>query len=175
VGTKKQTTLSKRQQVEFDQQLKAHRHVLRHYIAGHVKSKHDIEGREQDTMLAAWQAYDDFKGDCTFTTWLCGIAKKQILLYYRQPKNSINCLSFDDDIAVSLITTENTCYYQQLLWEVEERIESLPEDYREVMIMYTIEGYTHPEIAQTLGITKRSARVRLLRARKMLARKFRTD
>ena len=48
------------------------------------------------------------------------------------------------------------------------RIRSLPEAYRETLIMRLVEGMTGPEIAERSGLTPESVRVNLCRGMKML-------
>ena len=51
---------------------------------------------------------------------------------------------------------------------VLDRIRSLPEAYRETLIMRLVEGMTGPEIAERTGLTPESVRVNLCRGMKML-------
>lgn len=51
-------------------------------------------------------------------------------------------------------------------------IQSLSEVYRMVFNMYAIEGYSHKEIANTLGITEGASKVQLSRARTVLKEKI---
>jgi len=53
--------------------------------------------------------------------------------------------------------------------ELADLIRKLPPGYQTVFNLYAIEGYTHVEIAQLLGITEVTSRSQYLRARKQLA------
>ena len=52
---------------------------------------------------------------------------------------------------------------------VSSAIESLPEGYRTVFVMHDVEGYTHEEIAASLGVKTASMKALLHRARRRLA------
>lgn len=52
---------------------------------------------------------------------------------------------------------------------VAERIKSLPDGYRTVLVMRLIEGYEYSEIAEMLGISETGARSQYMRARKRLS------
>ena len=56
--------------------------------------------------------------------------------------------------------------------ELLSMVQSLPEGYRIVFNLYAIEGYSHKEIGDMLGIQEASSRSQLLKARKMLQRKI---
>ena len=49
---------------------------------------------------------------------------------------------------------------------IQQLIDSLPEGYRVVFVMYAIEGYKHQEIAKTLGISESTSKSQLFKARK---------
>ena len=56
----------------------------------------------------------------------------------------------------------------QEAFEILELIQSLPEAYRETLVMRHVEGMTGPEIAERTGLTPESVRVNLCRGMKML-------
>jgi RNA polymerase sigma-70 factor (ECF subfamily) len=56
--------------------------------------------------------------------------------------------------------------------ELNKLIESLPAGYKTVFNLYAIEGYTHQEIAEMLGIQEGSSKSQLSRARGLLQQKL---
>ena len=52
--------------------------------------------------------------------------------------------------------------------KLKAAIESLPEGYRTVFVMHDVEGYTHEEIAQALGVQEGTSKAQLSRARAKL-------
>ncbi|MEO0731506.1 MAG: sigma-70 family RNA polymerase sigma factor, partial [Bacteroidota bacterium] len=65
-----------------------------------------------------------------------------------------------------------TAYAELGEQELLAMVQSLPEGYRIVFNLYAIEGYSHKEIGEMLGIQEASSRSQLLKARKMLQRKI---
>ncbi len=55
--------------------------------------------------------------------------------------------------------------------EIIQLIQTLPEGYRMIFNMYAIEGYSHPEIAEKLGITAGTSKSQYARAKKLLQEK----
>ncbi len=77
---KKVTTTA--QQQHFTKAINACQRSLLKYITYHVRSPDDVDGRVEDTLLEAYKAYADFRGDNCFKTWLYHIADHQIAKYY---------------------------------------------------------------------------------------------
>jgi RNA polymerase sigma-70 factor (ECF subfamily) len=51
---------------------------------------------------------------------------------------------------------------------LKEAVDSLPEIYRTVFLMFDLEGYPHGEIAEALGVAEGTSKARLFRARELL-------
>jgi RNA polymerase sigma-70 factor (ECF subfamily) len=74
---------------------------------------------------------------------------------------------YDDEIydkqseGISQSTDLDTEHIQQL-------IDALPQGYKMVFVLYTVEGYKHREIAEMLSITESTSKTQLLKARKLL-------
>ena len=56
--------------------------------------------------------------------------------------------------------------------EIQQLIDTLPEGYKVVFVMYAIEGYKHHEIAEALNITEGTSKSQLFKARNMLQQKI---
>lgn len=71
----------------------------------------------------------------------------------------------NEDFSYSFTSDFNAAHIQEL-------IDSLPEGYRMVFLMYAVEGYKHHEIAKMLNITEGTSKSQLFKARKMLQEKL---
>jgi RNA polymerase sigma-70 factor (ECF subfamily) len=120
----------------------------------------------QDTFLRAWQRLDQFRGDAAFSTWLHSIAVSVSLNGIRKvDRHRKRERSLED--AAHLARTGET-----LDAGVRERladaVDGLPEMYRTVFLMHDLEGYSHGEIAEALGVAEGTSKARLFRARAKL-------
>ncbi len=52
--------------------------------------------------------------------------------------------------------------------EIQKMIDSLPEGYKTVFVLYAVEGYKHGEIAELLQISENTSKTQFFKARKML-------
>ena len=79
----------------------------------------------------------------------------------------------DELDAARNLKTETTSQIEEIGYqELMELIMSLPPGFRTVFNMYAIEGYSHKEIADTLGITETTSRTQFSRARAWLQEKI---
>jgi len=120
----------------------------------------------QETFLRAWQRLDQFRGDAAFSTWLHSIAVSVSLNGIRKAdRHRKRERSLED--AAHLGRTR-----PGLEPDVRERlqgaVDELPEMYRTVFLMHDLEGYSHGEIAETLGVAEGTSKARLFRARARL-------
>lgn len=95
---------------------------------------------------------------------------RESISYLRQ-KKSIDILC-DEDVSTS--AQSNNIQTNLEISEIQSLIDSLPEGYRMVFVMYAIEGYKHDEIAELLKISTGTSKSQLFKARKMLQEQIKT-
>jgi RNA polymerase sigma-70 factor (ECF subfamily) len=118
------------------------------------------------------ESFDPKRGEFKF--WLRKIAVNQCLMFIRDKKPQ---LDFDDLDAVS---KPNELHEDMDLSHLEpsstEKILNLmPQGYRQVFSMVALEGYTHLEVSQELGISAETSRSQYMRARQWLQQHFFTN
>ena len=112
-----------------------------------------------------------WRGEGSLKARLCQVQQNVILTHLRQ-RERFEVLSIDDDPqAMTEIPDPETAadVPQSVLLRF---ISDLPVGYRTVFNMYVIDGCSHREIAQQLGINERSSASQLLHARRQLAQKI---
>jgi RNA polymerase sigma-70 factor (ECF subfamily) len=135
-----------------------------------------------DTFLRAWDALDGFRPrrDGSLGAWLGRIASRLAVDELRRRKRLTllgGALSDDDAsrfLSLSKDDREEAPVNVEALRTVpvEELIDliaSLPEGYREVFNLFCLDGYSHREIAQLLGISEKTSQTQYLKARRKLA------
>ncbi len=124
------------------------------------------EDLTQDTFIRAFDRLGGFRGESAFSTWLFSLASSVILNGIRKVKRVRTRETRRDDIeAVAATAPKRDLELRHIL---ERAITELPESYRLVFVMHEMEGYTHQEIASTMGTPVGTAKVRLTRAREKL-------
>ncbi len=123
----------------------------------------------QDTFVRAFQALDRFRGESAFGTWLFRIAVTVALNSVRkQKREAVRRLPFDDSLAADELPRADP----DLRDSLTKAIDSLSDAQRSVFVLHALEGYTHQEIAQLLGIPENTSKGRLFDARAVLRRKL---
>jgi RNA polymerase sigma-70 factor, ECF subfamily len=120
----------------------------------------------QETFIRAFDRLGAFRGDASFSTWVHSIAVSVSLNgLRRQRRFRIRETGFDEAPAGALAASEPD---GDLRTRLQCAIDDLGTIYRTVVIMHDIEGYTHAEIGQILGVPEGTSKARLSAARAKL-------
>ena len=131
----------------------------------------------QETFNKAFTHIGSYDNKFQFSTWLYNIAKNATIDYIRKnKKNKENTLYGESNAAeISSIaagttdTPEANLIDNQEFERTKDVINSLSNTYRDAIYLYAVEGYGYEEIANELGITISAAKVRVNRAKNILA------
>lgn len=138
--------------------------VARYYI-------NDLQHAEDVLMTAFFKAFtrlNQFKNDFNFEGWLRKIIVNEALSFLR--KN--NKLIYTDTEVLLEQSEINDSQIEEVCDEIQLWIDQLPENQKVVFMLYAVEGYSHKEIAQTLGIPVGTSKSYLSRARLKLQKKI---
>jgi RNA polymerase sigma-70 factor (ECF subfamily) len=120
----------------------------------------------QDTFVRAFSQLARFRGDSALATWLHRITITVVSNGLRKVRRLHQREMELTDIHVSTVGDGQV---DPLLRErLHRAIDALPEIYRLTVIMHDLEGYTHPEIAERLGVAEGTCKSRLSAARAQL-------
>ena len=124
----------------------------------------------QDGFVTLFTRLDSYKGDGSFEGWARRIFVTTALMYLRKK----DALKMSDDLeSATGMKTEVSGQLENIGYkELMEMVMSLPTGFRTVFNMYAVEGYSHKEIADILGITEVTSRTQYSRARATLQNKI---
>ena len=120
----------------------------------------------QEGFVTLFSKLDSYSGNGSFEGWARKIFVNTALMSLR--KNDVLRQSEDIDSAWSVSSQETNAVQNISYKELMNIIAKLPSGFRTVFNMYVVEGYSHKEIAEELGISEATSRSQLLRARLML-------
>lgn len=145
-------------------------------------SHEDASDVAQEAFVRVYTSLPEFRGDSSFATWLFRIVHNACLDELRKRKRqrvtSIDETVMVDDGEIGRQFATESDGPEQALERVETQravqtaISSLDEEYRIVVMMRDIQGYSYNEIADTLGINLGTVKSRLNRARHALKEMF---
>jgi RNA polymerase sigma-70 factor, ECF subfamily len=132
----------------------------------------------QEAFLSAYRSVGKFKGDAQFSTWLTSITMNHAKNHMRQARSRSRheVISLDDpvDTASGETTYDPPSQEISIVEQLEQRevqthvqrcIRALEEDYREVLVLRDMEGFSYGEIVGILKIPDGTVKSRLFRAR----------
>jgi RNA polymerase sigma-70 factor (ECF subfamily) len=121
----------------------------------------------QDTFIRAFERLEQFRGDSSLATWLHSITVSVALNGLRSIKR-IRGKTESMDATTTIAAPEQPGFSPDLKARLRAAIDALPEKIRPVFLMYDVEGFSHDEIATTLGIPLGTSKARLFDARAKL-------
>jgi RNA polymerase sigma factor (sigma-70 family) len=135
----------------------------------YVKDRMEAEDVLVTSFTKIFEKIGQYKGEGSFEGWIRRVVVNESLTYLRKHKNMY--LEMDIEAAVyepDYYKLENQLEADDLI----KMIESLPVGYRTVFNMYAIDGFSHQEIADQLGISENTSKSQLSRARALLQKKL---
>ena len=144
-----------------------------------TRNSEDAEDRVHETYLKAYRYYDKFEEGTNFKAWLFKIMKNTFINNYRK-KQQAPALSDVAEIGESFETQVNEDTARQtknpeeellenvLDEDVQKALDKLPPDYRMVVLLADLEGFSYKEIAEILEVPVGTVMSRLYRGRRLM-------
>lgn len=140
----------------------------------------------QETFISAYRHFDRFRGEAKVFTWLYQIARNLCINRVRQRdrQRALRIESLDqprdmeEDEGLTREVADWSSAPQVVLEDKELRqrilaaIDSLPPDYKEVVVLREFQNMSYNDIVEATGLTLENVKTRLSRARAMLRRKL---
>jgi RNA polymerase sigma-70 factor (ECF subfamily) len=131
----------------------------------YAKDKDEAQDILQEGFIKMFNNVHKYRGDGSLEGWVRRIMVRCAISRYRKLKPMVLVEDFaEENYPFSHGYNANGLEAKDLL----KMIQKLPDAYRSVFNMYAIEGYSHQEIGQTLGISELLSRTNLFRARAIL-------
>ena len=119
----------------------------------------------QEVWMQIFRALPSYRGDAQFGTWAHRIAVNRTLNALRKIRRIAKLeIEIEDDSAV----TENDSDRTFMAESIEQAMNRLSPGAKAVFVLHDIEGYTHGEIGEELGITPGGSKSQLFKARAKL-------
>ena len=135
----------------------------------YAKDKMEAEDVLQMGYIKIFQKINDFKQEGSFEGWMRRVMVNTAIESYRKNLRMLNVVQIDEAYEQPSTGFDFSSLGMQDLLKV---IQKLADGYRVVFNMYIIEGYSHKEIAETLGISESASKSQLSRARAILQKEI---
>lgn len=168
---------------EFEREAMPHMDILYNYAVRMTSDPDDASDLVQETFMKAYRFWDKYEKGTNIRAWLFRIMKNSYINRYRKESKEPETLDYNE-----IQNFYNTIRYESadpndlqekifgglLDDDVARAIESLPEDFKTVVILCDIEGLSYEEIAEFVDCPIGTVRSRIHRGRKMLREKLMT-
>lgn len=147
-----------------------------------VRKRDEAEDLTQETFIKAFNALPSFNAEYAFSTWLYKIAVNNCIDHFR--KKRLKTYPLDNPIPVKDGelqrefpdhdgTPDSGLMERERQTQIQSAIDSLPEKYRQAIMLRHAHDKSYEEIALELHIPIGTVKVRIFRAREMLKKKLR--
>ena len=169
----------------FEELIAAYQHKIFNLVYRYIGNHHDALDMTQEVIIRVYKALPGFRGDASFSTWIYHIVSNVCYDELRR-RSKHREHSVDEEIITesgeiirdlpdqspsleSIYEDKETSEYMQ------ELINRLPDEYRLVILLREISGFSYLEIAQQLHISIGTVKSRISRARKYMQKQMIAD
>jgi len=165
----------------FEKELLPHVNALQTFAYHLTYNQEDADDLVQETYLKAYRFIDKYDEGTNAKAWLFKILKNAYINEYRKRVKQPTKVDYEEIVAYHDTDDDRISGYSDLREEiflhmmgdeVTSAINSLPIDFRTVILLCDIEGFTYEEIASIIDVPIGTVRSRLFRARNLLKEKL---
>ena len=148
----------------FEQLVSAYANDLYRYAFWLCKQPTMAEDLVQETFMRAWKSIEKLNDEKAAKAWLITILRRENARQYE--KKQPQCIEIEEALFQADFHDEPLERFAKE--ELHQLILSLPEDYKEPLLLQIMWGYSGEEIAEQLGLKLATVNTRLFRARQQL-------
>lgn len=166
----------------FEKEALPHMDALLRTALRMTKNQNDAEDLVQETFAKAYRFWDKFEQGSNCRAWLFKIMTNIFINEYRSKSRApmaVNVDDIDDNFLYGQLSQlppednpEQQLFAKIFDDDVKKAIEELPDDFRMVVILSFLEGFSYQEIAEIADLQLGTVKSRLHRGRKLLQKKL---
>lgn len=167
---------------DFEQIAVPHMSTLYTHALHLTMNSDDAKDLLQETFLKAYRFWDKFEKGTNIKGWLYQIMKNSYINHYRKRVKEPRSVEFDENVShhihAKAVPTDvhhlgEQTHHDIFEDEIARSLESLPGEFRTVVMLSDVEELTYQEIASTIAVPLGTVRSRLHRGRRMLRKQLR--
>lgn len=157
----------------FRELIESHQARIYHFCYQWLRDAEEARETCQDTFISAYQALDRYESRGKFRVWLYRIALNHARDRHksraaRQRRANLPLADLASAPACKAPSPDEAVSRAELVDQLHEQIDALPDKLRAVTVLCCVEGLSHATAGQVLGCSPRAIEGRLYRARKSL-------
>ena len=159
----------------FDLLVRKYQHRIGAVIGRFVPDHAEAQDIAQESLIRAYRAIGNFRGDSQFYTWLYRIAVNTAKNHL--PTSDVEAEDAEHVAGAGRMhdhdTPEHELLREEIAREVSETVAALPEELRQAITLREMDGLSYEEIAETMDCPIGTVRSRIFRAREAVAEQLR--
>jgi RNA polymerase sigma factor (sigma-70 family) len=155
----------KEKEQQFLNRIENHKGILYKISKMYMDNTDDQQDLFQEIVCQLWKSYDTFRNESQFSTWMYRVAVNTAVVFLKKEKRKVDKYEItsenirDDEGYANLKESQLDHFYKAV-----QKLEKIDK----AIIFYQLEGFSHKEIAENIGISEGNARVKLNRAKEKL-------
>ncbi|MFC4478128.1 RNA polymerase sigma factor [Flavobacterium chungangensis] len=150
---------------EFLNRIESHKGILYKVSKMYMDNSDDQQDLFQEIVCQLWKSYESFRNESQFSTWMYRVAVNTAIVFLRKEKRKVDRYEIasenvKEDEGDSHIKESQLDHFYKAVQKLEKIDKAI--------IFYQLEGFSHKEIGENLGISEGNARVKLNRAKEKL-------
>jgi len=164
-------------QEDFNEEILPHLDAMYNFALRLTTDPNDAEDLVQDTIVKAYRFFSSYEKGTNAKAWLFRILKNSYINNYRKKSKKPNQVDYDEvatfyetirDERTDTSDLEDKMFRELIDDDISNALDELPEDFRTVVLLCDVEGFTYEEIANMLDVPIGTIRSRLHRGRNLL-------
>lgn len=150
---------------EFLNRIEIHKGILHKVSKMYMDNRDDQDDLFQEIVCQLWKAYGTFKGESQFSTWMYRVAINTSIVFLKKEKRKVDRYEIASD---NIREEESDAQLKESQIEHFYRAVQKLDKIDKAIVFYQLEGFSHKETGDNLGISEGNARVKLNRAKEKL-------
>lgn len=158
--------MSSQTETAFLKLVNQHKGILYKASRIYADSLEDREDLQQEILIQLWKSYQNFKGNSEFSTWMYRVAINTAITYLKKEKQRTH----NETEVPHHFEVQNEDYNPKKDKQLEVFYAAVQElkALEKAVIFYFMEGMSHKEIGDNLGLSEGNARVKLNRTKEKI-------
>lgn len=161
----------------FDELVLRHQQRLYHALTKILRDREEAFDVVQEAFVQAWRKLADFRGQAGFYSWLFRIAYNTAMSRQRKKKLPMSSADripprYTPEDGHPTSQPSHRMELKERQQGVQQALDSLPEEYRTVLILKELEQFKYEQIAELLEVPVGTIRSRIHRARLLFRQKL---
>ncbi|MBL8950669.1 MAG: sigma-70 family RNA polymerase sigma factor [Myxococcaceae bacterium] len=150
----------------FEMLMYRHTERLRKVVRSVLKDEAQVDDVLQETFMRAFSHLSELEGTAKFGGWVTRIAVNEAIWRKRRAVDQVDVTELD--IGGREAGPEDVAASKQLGERLEQAVEQLPDIYKDVFMLRTVDGLSVAETSWVLGVSEEAVRTRAFRAHELL-------